>query len=218
MTTRKNVKIDSIFRFFESVVRRILMLTNTFQARLRLGAAGKNIKIYYPVDFLYYHNIYIGNNVMILKNTRFVCSRAKIIIKDNVQIGKNVLMVAGNHNVTEIGKYMLNTYVKFPRHDKGIVINEDVFIIFNVVILDGVTIGRGAIVGTGSVVRKSLPPYSIAIGNPAKVIGFRFSPKQIVEHELRLYKEDERIPIEELEKNFKKYYLNKFRDIISFIS
>jgi acetyltransferase-like isoleucine patch superfamily enzyme len=218
MTTRKNVKIDSIFRFFESVIRRILMLTNTFQARLRLGAAGKNIKIYYPVDFLYYHNIYIGNNVMILKNTRFVCSRAKIIIKDNVQIGKNVLMVAGNHNVTDIGKYMIDVNVKFPRHDRGITIYEDVFIIFNVIILDGVTIGRGAIVGTGSVVRKSIPPYSIVLGNPAKVIGFRFSPQLIIEHEKKLYKESDRISIHELEENYKKFYLNKFREIVSFMT
>ena len=38
------------------------------------------------------------------------------------------------------------------------------------VILPGVTIGRGSIIGTGSIVSEDIPPYSIAIGSPAKVV------------------------------------------------
>jgi acetyltransferase-like isoleucine patch superfamily enzyme len=40
-------------------------------------------------------------------------------------------------------------------------------------VLDGVTIGRGSVIGAGSVVTKDIPPYSIAVGVPAKVIGER---------------------------------------------
>ena len=54
-----------------------------------------------------------------------------------------------------------------------ITIEDDVWIGLNAVILQGVTIGRGAIVGAGAVVTKSLPPWSIAVGVPAKVTGRR---------------------------------------------
>lgn len=58
-------------------------------------------------------------------------------------------------------------------------IGHDVWIGQNVLILSGVVIGTGAIVGAGSLVAKDIPPYAIAVGNPAKVIRFRFSPDVI---------------------------------------
>jgi maltose O-acetyltransferase len=51
-----------------------------------------------------------------------------------------------------------------------IIIEEDCFIGDSVVILAGVTIGRGSIVGAGSVVTRSIPPGSLAAGNPARVL------------------------------------------------
>ncbi|WP_288736468.1 CatB-related O-acetyltransferase [uncultured Enorma sp.] len=59
------------------------------------------------------------------------------------------------------------------------VIGNDVWIGGNVVILEGVTIGDGAIVGAGSVVTKDLPPYSISVGVPAKVVKYRFDQQTI---------------------------------------
>ena len=58
---------------------------------------------------------------------------------------------------------------------KQITIGNDVFIGMNVSILDGVTIGDGAIIGAGAVVSKDIPPYAIAVGNPIKIIDYRFS-------------------------------------------
>jgi acetyltransferase-like isoleucine patch superfamily enzyme len=49
-------------------------------------------------------------------------------------------------------------------------IGNDVWIAMGVMILPGVTIGDGVIVGAGSVVTKDLPPYTLAVGNPCKVI------------------------------------------------
>lgn len=60
-----------------------------------------------------------------------------------------------------------------------IVIGNDVWIGDNVVIMPGVTIGDGAIVGTGAIVTKSVPPYAIAVGVPAKVKRYRFSKNEI---------------------------------------
>ncbi|HEY6142822.1 MAG TPA: CatB-related O-acetyltransferase [Flavobacterium sp.] len=53
-------------------------------------------------------------------------------------------------------------------------IGNDVFIGMNVTILDGVKIGDGAIIGAGAVVSKDIPTYSIAVGNPIKIIKYRF--------------------------------------------
>ncbi len=45
----------------------------------------------------------------------------------------------------------------------------------NVLILSGVKIGKGAIIGAGAVVAKDIPSYAIAVGNPCKVVKYRFS-------------------------------------------
>ncbi|QHL89493.1 hypothetical protein GU926_17095 [Nibribacter ruber] len=60
-----------------------------------------------------------------------------------------------------------------------IVIGNDVWIGAHSIVLSGVTIGNGAIIGANSVVTKDLPPYSIAVGTPAKVIKYRFEPEII---------------------------------------
>ena len=56
-----------------------------------------------------------------------------------------------------------------------ITIGNDVWIGANTCILAGITIGNGAIIGAGGVVTKDIPPFAIAVGNPAKVIKYRFS-------------------------------------------
>ena len=64
---------------------------------------------------------------------------------------------------------------------KNITIGNDVFIGMNVTILDGVKIGDGAVIGAGAVVSKDIPPYAIAVGNPVKIIKFRFNEDKINE-------------------------------------
>ena len=46
-------------------------------------------------------------------------------------------------------------------------------------VIGGVKIGDGAIIGAGSIVTKDIPPFAIAVGNPAKVIKYRFSETTI---------------------------------------
>lgn len=78
-------------------------------------------------------------------------------------------------------KTVLASDVKIAGHSKGeITIGNGVWIGDSVILLSGVHIGDGAVIGAGSVVTKSIPPYSIAVGNPAKVIKYRFD-KEVVE-------------------------------------
>ena len=92
-----------------------------------------------------------------------------------VRIGANVLVAA--HTTINTVSHAADR-CDIPINDQPVVtdpvtIEDDVWIGLNAVILQGVTIGRGSIVGAGAVVTKSLPPWSIAVGVPAKVIGRR---------------------------------------------
>ncbi len=60
-----------------------------------------------------------------------------------------------------------------------VMIGNDVWIGAYAIVLPGVTVGDGAVIGAGAVVTKDVPPYSIVVGVPAKVIRYRFSPEEI---------------------------------------
>ncbi|MEN6551326.1 MAG: DapH/DapD/GlmU-related protein [Methanobacterium sp.] len=53
---------------------------------------------------------------------------------------------------------------------KPVIVEDHVWIGARVIVLPGVTIGKGSIVGAGAVVSKNVPPYSVAVGNPARVV------------------------------------------------
>jgi len=60
-----------------------------------------------------------------------------------------------------------------------IFIGSDCWIGANVTLMSGIKIGNGALIGASSVVAKDIPPYAIVVGNPAKIIKYRFSEEQI---------------------------------------
>lgn len=67
--------------------------------------------------------------------------------------------------------------------DLSITIGDDVWIGYGAIVVSGVVIGRGSIVAAGAVVTRDVAPYSIVAGNPATVVGVRFSAAEIAEHE-----------------------------------
>lgn len=83
-------------------------------------------------------------------------------------------------------------------YDLPVTIGDGCWIGANVTILKGVTIGRGSVVAAGAVVTKSCPPYSIIGGVPAKVIKYRFTVDEVIEHEKALFPENERYSREQL--------------------
>ena len=68
----------------------------------------------------------------------------------------------------------------------SVVVGEDCWLGYGSVVLSGCRVGRGAVVAAGAVVTKDVPDYAIVAGNPAVVIGERFSPEMRVEHERAL--------------------------------
>ncbi|WP_200413847.1 CatB-related O-acetyltransferase [Arcobacter sp. FWKO B] len=65
------------------------------------------------------------------------------------------------------------------RRERKVIIGNDVWLGHNVVVMGNVTIGDGAVIGSSSVVTKDIPPFAIAVGNPAKVIRYRFDESTI---------------------------------------
>jgi acetyltransferase-like isoleucine patch superfamily enzyme len=109
----------------------------------------------------------IGQGTYINRNT-FLDAIDSLTVGSNVAIGPGCYITDHDHG-SEIGRPLLEQeMISQPTH-----IEDDVWIGANVVVLKGVTIGRGTIVGAGSVVTKSLPPNSIAVGVPAQVIRSR---------------------------------------------
>ncbi|OBR68463.1 hypothetical protein A7K91_21320 [Paenibacillus oryzae] len=99
-------------------------------------------------------------------------------------------ILGGNHHLDTISNFPIKNKVLFQScvesTSKGkIKIEDDVWIGTDSIILSGVTIGQGAVVGAGSVVSKSVPPYAIVVGNPAKVLKYRFS-NDIIEELIKI--------------------------------
>ena len=61
------------------------------------------------------------------------------------------------------------------RYEKACIIENDVWIGANSVVNRGVKVGNGAIIGAGSVVTKNIPPYAIVVGNPSRILKYRFN-------------------------------------------
>ena len=110
--------------------------------------------------------IEIGNNCIFGSNLTII-SADLIRIEDNVAFAGYVTLVNENHGID-----VENTlpYYKQSLTTSAIIVGEGSWIGERCCILSGVSIGKKCIVGSGSVVTKSIPDYSIAVGNPAKVI------------------------------------------------
>ncbi len=106
-------------------------------------------------------NIKIGKNVFINACCRFQ-DQGGIEIGDGSLIGHNTTIATLNHDFNPAKRQNLT-----PRPVK---IGKNVWIGSDCTILPGVEIGDGAIIGAGSVVTKSIPANTIAVGNPARVI------------------------------------------------
>jgi len=155
----------------------------------RGGSIGRNVKIFPLVKIVSNKDriIEIGDNVTIMQGVIISTSASgKCTIGNNVYIGEysvltsnceitieDDVLVAPHNNLVDFDHSYDNRAVKIIEQKvnaQKILIKKGVWIGTNCCILKGVTIGEGAIIGAGSVVTGDIPPYCIAVGNPAKVI------------------------------------------------
>ncbi len=113
----------------------------------------------------YPENIEIGEDVSV-NSTCVLHGMGGIKIGSKSRIAYGAKLISFEHRFAD-----RNTAIKDQGYDCGpIEIGEDVWIGAQAVILRGVRIGKGSVIGANSLVNSDIPPYSIAVGSPAKVI------------------------------------------------
>lgn len=152
-------------------------------------------------DFKGLYNLSVGSHVSIPKRTTFYCTEASLTIGDNVIFGPSPTIITGDHNISKIGSFIIDTKEKQGKNDLPVEIGSDVWTGANVTILKGVHVGRGSVIAAGAVLNKSVPPYSIVGGVPARVLKYRFTIEEVLEHERLLYPKGSRYTRDDLEKS-----------------
>ncbi len=112
--------------------------------------------------------IKVGNNCFINSFTA-IYGHGDLRIGDGCLIGPQVTIIPVNYGFKD-----RNTPFRLQKPSlKGIILEDDVWVGAGVTILDGCTVGQGSVIGAGAVLTKSVEPYSIVAGVPAKKIGIR---------------------------------------------
>ncbi len=147
---------------------------------------GKNSRIckYTRMDVMPFNNFVLGNDSTIEDFTTINNGVGDVLIGDRVRIGmsnvligpvtigndvmlaQNIVLSGLNHGYEDIN----SVPHKQPVTKKKITLEDEVWIGANSVVVAGVTIGKHSVIAAGSVVTKNIPPYSVAVGNPARVI------------------------------------------------
>jgi galactoside O-acetyltransferase len=125
--------------------------------------------------------IRFGRHIAVGENSEFVADGAdglQVYIGSNILFARGIYLRSSNHVLDDRNRQILDQghaskRVTFEGTDYSIVIEDESWIGANVIILSGAHIGRGAVIGAGSVVTGVVPPYTIAGGVPARVIGQR---------------------------------------------
>lgn len=138
-----------------------------------LGGMGANVEIDTPFHCDHGNNIFLGNDVIIGINCTFV-DNAEIRIGNRVLIASNVQFYTSSHPVLPQERLVPDWKEKgttfFRTYARPIEIKDNVWIGGGSIILAGVTIGENSVIGAGSVVTRSIPANSVAVGNPCRVI------------------------------------------------
>lgn len=161
--------------------------------RSRCVSMGRHFRLWFFPWLSGHTRIYIGDNVNFFGKVNIfsgsMFDEPKLILKDRVDIGDNVLFLVNKEIILEEDVNVASG-VRFmdsdahardtadriadlgakPDEIKPIRICRYAWIGQNVFIMKGVTVGEGAIIGVNSVVVNDIPPYSIAMGNPARVV------------------------------------------------
>lgn len=92
-----------------------------------------------------------------------------ITIGEDCLISSHVGIYANNHHFGDVHRPIKNQGNSY----KGIVIEDDCWLGTGVKILDGVTLGRGSVIAAGAVITKTVPPYAVMAGVPARLLRYR---------------------------------------------
>ncbi len=128
-----------------------------------LGDFGEGSEIRPPMYCDYGYQLHIGARTFVNFGL-MALDVAKIVIGDDVQIGPNVQLLTPTHP-TDAGLRRAKWEAAKP-----ITIGDNAWLGGGAIVLAGVVVGEDAIVGAGAVVTKDVPPNTVVMGNPARVV------------------------------------------------
>ncbi len=133
------------------------------------GKAGKYATIHMDVRIRNIGNLFLGENVHIGEKN-IIQAAGGVELGDNTILGPGVMIWSANHKFEAVDVPIINQGFEY----KKVVIGNNVWIGANAFIMPGAVIGDGCIISAGSVVGgKTIAPFKILAGNPARVIGTR---------------------------------------------
>lgn len=173
---------------------------------------GDNCFVGYSVYFHKHHyvnaKIETGENCLIAEETN-IDYTGGLTLGNKVSISEGTKILTHNHEIDFSSDDLSKGCILTP-----LMIEDKVWIGTRSTILPGVnSIGRYASVGACSVVRHPVPPYAIVVGNPAKIVGFLYTPEEVAEFEKDKYSETEKTDIEKYKKLYEKYFINRMSEI-----
>ena len=113
--------------------------------------------------------ISIGSHCLFRRGAHITASNL-IKIGDHLLTGTNVLITDNSHGNTDVASLLIPPGKRDVVSKGGVVIGNNVWLGNNVCVLPNVNIGDGAVIGANSVVTHDIPAYSVATGNPAKIV------------------------------------------------
>lgn len=178
--------------------------------RKDFGSMPNHSTIAYPCHIGVPKNLFVEDFVKIRYGLTVInANKESVYVKKYTVLAPDVTIITNNHRSTVTIPQVILGESHINDKSADVIIEEDVWVGTRVTILAGVTLGRGCIVAANAVVTKSVPPYALVAGMPAKIIGVKFSLSDIERHEEALYSPDERISHEELVLLFNQYYTDK---------
>lgn len=159
MAKRINQKYNALSEYQQEERKEIL--------RELLGELNEGVSFNGPIRFHYGVHTKIGKNTFF--NFNFTCQDdAEVTIGENCDFGPNVTIVTPLHPM--LANEIMYGIARRLCRAEPVKIGSGCWICANVVILPGVTIGDNCVIGAGSVVTKSIPDNSVAVGNPCRVL------------------------------------------------
>lgn len=181
------IKLFNLYKYFCQLIKHYL--NSRVYKNFGLGSSvGKQLILTHK------SSISIGKSVMIYPNSRIelikkyshqtffpelivgdfsqIHQNCHITCADKIELGRSVIVVS-NVTITDIIHPYEDISIPInasPIITKPVKIGDETYIYNNSVILPGSTIGKHCVIGANSVVNSNIPDYSIAVGNPAKVI------------------------------------------------
>jgi acetyltransferase-like isoleucine patch superfamily enzyme len=136
----------------------------------RRATIGADVRLAPNVSFVNGERIEIGARAQIGARCHLWAGNSvgRVIVGEDALFGPEVFLTASNYRFDRPGP----VYDQ-PTAESDVVIGRDVWLGARVMVTAGVTVGDGCIVGAGAIVTRDLPPYAIAVGAPARVVGHR---------------------------------------------